>query len=292
MLGPTIGYIDLLDQATSEKLRNEALLPKKSSPLRPSSAGACTRSLAYGLMEYHQKDNYHCEPFGPSVHRLLALGSAIEVHLIQELESCGFKALNKQHLLRFGKIESAFDLSMSQEIQGSIDFLLIHNENQCVADVKSVGGNKYIWNAKSKAYLAMKSVQVLSPQSFWIEDLQAFIEEAKDPFLTSNLAQLNYYAHSEFIQSLGMDHAVILQYSKSDSQLREFRFKPSHDLFIQTSKKFQVALDAAAQGSPELARRDHEKDSVACRYCRYEHVCKTVSEDASSELKKGAENGI
>ena len=115
------------------------------------------------------------------------------------------------------------------------------------------------------------------------------LEELQDPFLRVNIAQLNYYAQNEFIQNLGINQAAIIQFCKVDSRLRELRFRPSVKLFEKSNQGFIEAMDAVAAGRPESAP-GFSHGSVACRYCRYNHVCKPVLE--KSEQNQEAKDGI
>lgn len=274
MRQPETGYVNLLDQAMSERMKANQKL--ESSPIRPSSASDCPQKIARKLTEYYKKADYGCAPLSPTVTMLLDHGTDIEQQLILQFKQNGFEVLFQQQRLIFPKIESKVDAEFSQEVTGSIDFILKHGDSTCVVDVKSVGGTKWTWDAKTKKYLGMKSVKALSENAFWIEDVDMFLDELNDPFLTVNIAQLNYYSNSEFIKALGINHAVIIQYAKVDSRMRELRFKPSEKLFEKSNQGFREAIDAAATGKPESAPR-FSRESVMCRYCRYNHICPTTT---------------
>jgi hypothetical protein len=299
-MGPEKGYIDGLDQQTRIQIRIDASISKSKLPLRASSAGACRRQLTFQLMQYLGRETYPSEFFEPSVHRLLNLGSLIEAHVIQQFESLhrDYQVKHKQQNVSLWQIRSTVDPSLVFEVGGSIDFVLSGSGHSCVVDVKSkkdwsVGKFKTHWKATSEKLKAMSSsVQVLSDQAFWVEDLTAFLAELKDPFFEANFLQLNVYALSEFIQSLGVDHAMVLQYNKNTSEFREIRFKPSLELFQKVRSKFQSVVDAVVQGGPAFIPRGYEKGSVVCRYCRFTQTCNLIPGESSPGKNKGAICGI
>lgn len=294
LLGPECGYIDLLDHATTEHLTREEEKGRDKTPIRPSAAGKCTRELFYELMEFHGKAKFAKEIKEPSVHRLLSLGHSIEWHLIKQFDLISdlFQVRYKQQVLSFKYLESKHDPKLNQWLEGSLDLVFWSDKYKCVADVKSKGGGwdfkarKSRWDSYTDKLLGMKSVEPitvkkvdketgapLAADSFWVEDLRAFLTELEDPFFASNFLQLNLYANSEFLKERGIDHGAIIQYHKADSKLREVRFKPSAEIYEETVGKFQNAIDAVATDNDSLATRDFAEGSFKCRYCPFQKEC-------------------
>lgn len=279
LLGPEVGYTDLLNEATAQALKQEAAEGKgfNKTPLRPSAAGQCTRELYYALMEFHGKAKYAKEVKKPEVSRLLSLGHSIEWHILKQFDEhlSMFELKYKQQVLDFGPLVSS-DPKMSQRLEGSLDACLFSDKWKCVMDVKSKK-DKYSsyrssqWDETSEKLSKMRSVQALSETAFWVDDLESFLKELRDPFFEANFLQLNLYANSQFLKERGVDHGAILQYGKNDSRIREVRFRPSESIAKKTIQKFQTALDAATVGTPPP--RDHNLGSMKCAFCPYAREC-------------------
>jgi hypothetical protein len=282
VLGPTRGYVDLLNEATrakSEKAIADGTSFQKT-PIRPSASGACTRELFYQLMQFHKKATYATEADAPETTRLFALGHSIESHIIRQFEVLRdvFEIRYKQQVLSFAYLEAKSDPTMNQWLEGSLDLVFWSEKYKCVADVKSKKDKfsqfyKTAWDEYSERLAFMKSVQQISDDAFWIEDLEAFLDELNDPFFAANFLQLNLYANSTFLRERGIDHGAILQYSKNDSRLREVRFKPSAALAQKVIGKFQVALDAASVGDADMAPKDYVLGNIKCAFCKYTAEC-------------------
>jgi hypothetical protein len=283
ILGPPKGYITLLDEATTAKLTadNKSGAEYQKTPLRPSAAGKCTRELYYELMQFHKLAKYETEVRPPNVHRLLSLGHSIEWSLLKQFDLLKnmFEVRYKQQVLSFAHLKAKNKPELSQWLEGSLDLVLFSEKYKCVADVKSKGdgydfqARKPKWAAMGEKLASMRCVETISPDAFWVEDLETFLADLKDPFFEANFLQLNMYANSDFLMERGIDHGAIIQYRKNDSALREVRFKPSRPLFEQTIAKFQKALDAVDQDDDELASRDYSPESFKCRYCAFHEVC-------------------
>jgi hypothetical protein len=279
MPGPEVGYVDLLDHITNENQEKTKDIFEKS-PLRPSSSGSCTRALAFQVAQHQGKAKYDTEINTPSVQRLLGLGHNVEYHVIKQFEQLKefFDIRYKQQVLSFEYLESKHDPKYSQWIEGSLDLVFWSSKWKCVADVKSKKDKfnaafKTDWDSTTDKLTRMRTVETVSEQAFWVEDLEAFLDELNDTFFAANFKQLNLYANSQFLMERGVDHGLIIQYNKNDSRMREIRFKPSRALYEKTIKKFQTALDAGSQGKPELAPRDHVLGSIACAFCKFRDNC-------------------
>lgn len=293
VLGPPVGYVDLLDYETTELLKKEEEAGRTYTPIRPSASGKCTRELFYELQEYHKLAHYPKKLKAPNVHRLLSLGHSIEWSLLKQFELLKgmFSIRYKQQVLSFHRFDAKNNPKFSQWLEGSLDLVLWSEKHKCVADVKSKNdrydfkARKMKWDVDTETLAGMKSVQTISvtpdperkgrylSSAFWVEDLEAFLAELSDPFFAANFLQLNLYANSEFLKERGVDHAAILQYAKLDSRLREIRFKPSKVVYEQTLAKFDRAFRALDEGSESLATRDYEAGSFKCRYCDFEKTC-------------------
>jgi hypothetical protein len=282
ILGPPVGYIDLLDFETRAQLKKDQEDGKhfQKNPIRPSSSGNCTRELFYQSMMYHGKASYDVPTNEPNVHRLFSLGHSIETHLIRQFEA-HLKMVEvryKQQVLDFGVLEAPTDKNLSMRLEGSLDFCLISDEWKCVLDVKSkkdkfssYRGSK--WDEDTDKLAAMQSVTKLSGASFWVDDLEAFLIELNDPWFEANFLQLNLYANSEFIKQRGINHGAIIQYSKNDSRLREIRFRPSAKVYEKTLDKFKRVIAAVEAGDETLAPKDHVLGTMKCAFCPFAKQC-------------------
>lgn len=282
ILGPPTGYIDMLDEATTAYLEKEVESGRayQKSPIRPSAAGKCARELFYELMEYSERAKYPPDIKEPNVHRLLNLGHSVEYHLLRQFELLKgvFDIRYKQQVLSFAYLKAEKDPKLSQWFEGSLDLVLWSEKYKCVADVKSkkdgfVAPYKTRWDKLSEQLDEMETVEAISDQAFWVEDLPAFLEELDDPFFSANFVQLNLYANSDFLKQRGVDHGAILQYCKNDSRLREVRFKPSWELYEKTVGKMQNVITAVDTDNPELAPKEYEAGSFKCNYCRFRRTC-------------------
>lgn len=284
LLGPDISYCDILNHVTNEtqlKQQQEERdgLGKKRMPLRPSSAGACERELAYQLMEFLGKAYYEKEVMSPETIRLLSLGHTIESNFLWAFKQASdyFELKYQQQTLSFFRIESE-DPRLNVLIEGNIDGCFVSDTFKCVFDIKSKkdkfsGSYKTNWDETDTKLRSMKTTKVISERGYWVEDLEAFLEELNDPFFAANFLQLNLYANAQFLKERGFDHASIIQYSKNDSRIREVRFKPSEKLYNQIELKFKAAALAAARGLPEEAKRTFILGSIKCSFCNYKSQC-------------------
>lgn len=293
VLGPAVGYVDLLDHETTEAIKRERTEGNsyQKTPIRPSAAGKCTRELYYDTMQFQGKAKYDTEVQTPALTRLFALGHSVEWSLIGQIKRYlkAFEVKYSQQVLDFGPI-SATDPKLRQRLEGSIDLCLISDEYKCVIDIKSkkdrfAGKGRTGWDITTSDLSKMDSVKVISGQAFWVEDLEAFLLELDDAFFAANFLQLNLYANAEFIKERGIDHAAIIQYGKNDSRIREVRFKPHRGLYDKTVAKFQTAVTAVDTANEALATRDFKVGSMKCAYCPFNAVCRP-NVDAKAEFRK------
>lgn len=286
ILGPEVSYIDILDDHINEQQLKDvqALKDGKSkfgNPLRPSASGECERALAFKLMEHSGQAFYEKELMKPSVVRLLSLGHSVEYSIINFLKQCElFQVKYQQQTLGFFEIESE-NAKIAHYIEGSNDLCLVSKQHgwNCVVDVKSKGDKfsatrKSKWDEEDEKFANMSTMQVIGQSAYWVEDLEAFLEELNDPFFAANFLQLNLYANASFMLERKIDHGVILQYNKNDSRLREVRFKPSLKLYKQVEEKFKSAAAAATAGDPALAKESFLPGSTKCAFCDFAKVCR------------------
>lgn len=285
LLGPEVGYTDMLDYHIMEKAAKEAAGPKKFNPLRPSSSGQCGRKLAFEFNQFRGNASYSGEVRTAAVNRLLDFGHSVEYHLLKHFQ--GMEALQvkyKQAVVTF------FPLENGQLIEGSIDFVLWSEKHKAVGDVKSKGDKysswtKSKWDEDTEKLRRMKTVQTISDTAFWVDDLDAFLEELNDPFFSDNFIQLNGYANTEFLKQRGVDHAFILQYCKNDSRIREVRFRPSRTVYEKVEAKFksvQRAIDD--HQDPMLVPRDYKLGSIRCAFCPFSKECWGPAADARQDF--------
>jgi hypothetical protein len=293
--GPPVGYVDLLNFGTEESIKKEAEKGRMYSPIRPSSSGKCTRELSYELMEYSKQASYEKPLITPETQRIFSLGHSVEWNIIKQLEQNAgefFRVRYKQQGLSFFRIEATNRPEMSQWVEGSIDACFFSNEWKAVVDFKSKK-DKFSswystnWDETTAKLKGMKSVRMLgdSGTSFWVDDLEAFLEELDDPFFAANFLQLNLYANAQFLKERGIDHAAIIQINKNDCRLREVRFRPSEAVYLRIREKFEAAMAAADAGNPELAPRDYTLGTVKCAFCDFKKECWKDDPEEADPLK-------
>lgn len=287
ILGPEIGYVDILYHEMAEKSKKNAVDPehkKKYTPLRPSAAGKCSRELYYDYMGYSGKEHFPVEPNKPEVELLLDLGGSVEYHLMkfmkEAMKEWNIKMLYGQQTLSFKKLDQVDDKTLEQWLEGKLDLTFISPNWKCVADIKSKKDKfsnfyKTNWDETDEKLRAMDTVSAISERAYWVEDLEAFLHELDDAFFEANFLQLNMYANSEFLIERGVDHAAIIQYCKNDSRLREVRFKPSKKLYEATIAKFESVQKAVDKQNIELAPKDFTLGSMKCAFCPYKTKCWT-----------------
>jgi len=283
ILGPNVGYIDILDFATEDKILVDAA--RKYNPLRPSSGGECTKALGYKLMEFLGKEDYKCEPISAQTKRIFDLGHSIEYHIIRNFSQVvEFQMTNKQQSVLVTQLKD------KNWIKGSMDWTFWSPENKCVADAKSKKDKfdkafKTQWDAHNNMFMndmnTIEKVYEDTDRVFWIEDIRAFFDELmrKDPdqapSLISNFKQLNLYACTDYLVKQGVDHGCIIQYNKNDCRLREIRFKPCMELFEETTDKFHLVHDTITEtGTPDDLPRDFTLGSIKCAFCDYNKFCR------------------
>lgn len=274
VLGPSVGYIDLLDHHLTTKLTKERDGGRDYHPLRPSSAGKCTRELSFELDEHLNGTKYDKEAMNPDTHRLLSLGHSVEWNILRMFEEVElFEVRYKQQVVSF------FKLNETRWIEGSIDAVIWSPQHKAVIDVKSKKNNfsswaSSQWDEHNIKFSKMQTVHQITDRAFWINDLDAFLEENDDPFLAANFYQLNMYANSQFMLERDVDHAALFFYSKNDSRLRELRFRPSKSVYDKTRAKFElVSANGNAGGTPDAVRRDFALGSIKCAFCSFKRAC-------------------
>jgi hypothetical protein len=295
VLGPPVGYVDLLDHATTAKHQKEKEEGRtfQKTPLRPSSSGSCSRELYHEFRMFHKKAHYDIDIIEPETHRLFSLGHAIEANLIRDIKSLlsdFIEVRYQQQVLSFSYLEAKSDTKLSQWLEGSLDLVFWSDKWKCVADVKSKKDkfHSYFstnWDEMTNRLKEMKSVQTISDVAFWVESLSDFLKELGDPFFEANFKQLNLYASSDFLKERGVNHAAIIQYNKNDSRLREIRFKPSDAIAKETISKFQRVVTAVDEDKPELAPKDYVLGSIKCAFCKFKKEC-WEGEDAQKAFFK------
>ncbi len=273
MKGSPTPYIEHLDEAIITEIVRANEEDKKYFPLRPSSAGKCTRELAYEMNEYLGNASYDKKEMEPASYRLLSLGHSVEWNLLKHVNLIkDMKVTYKQQVVDMFKVGDRL-------IEGSLDAVLISDTYKCVIDVKSKKDKfskayKSGWEEDNAHLASLKSVQQFGESAFYIEDLMWFLREIKDdPFLQANFLQLNLYAMSSFLVSRGIDHAALFYYNKNDSRLREIRFVPCQAAVDLVKEKFETASAAAEANKPENAPRDYTLGTIKCGFCPFQKSC-------------------
>lgn len=316
MKGPTHSYIDLMDAAIQAKAAEENAA-RSFFPLRPSSAGKCTRKLAHELAAYHGLTEKVEEKRNPNVTRLLKLGHHIEEQVGDELKLIpGYSVRFQQQVVDMFKLEIS-----GKTVEGSTDFVLWNDETRGVLDAKSIGDRYHSqfgtkWRGLQKDYQRMGTAIEFAENAFWVDDLPAFLSElGPEDSLYDNLYQLNAYACSDFLQRRRVDHGSIIRYLKNSSHLQEVRFKPSMELFEEMGRRFNLVEKALHidtnidySGKSVLERiqsvpKERVLGGISCAYCPYQRSCwpSSSKKDAfgnmpqkqwavrTSELQEGAQ---
>lgn len=271
LLGPSVGYVDLLDQHLAVRSEEDAAKPRKFNPLRPSAAGKCAHELATEYAQYKGLLPTTQEVLAPELQRIFALGHSIEWLLIKSMEQVpGFNIKYKQQVVRFG------ELSDGTLLEGSLDLTIFFNSEGGICDVKSKKDRHSSfgatgWNEADEGYEKMQSVERITDKLFWINDLPAFLAELRDPWLPTNFIQLNMYANTEFIKQSGITHCSLFYFNKNDCRLREMRFRPSEEIYEQTKAKFFKVHELVTSSTSETALDTISKlkcsPGTSCQYC-------------------------
>ncbi len=274
LLGPPVSYLDILDAAIIANKEKERASGQKYNPLRPSAAGKCARALAYEYNEFKGNASYPQEEVNPDLERLFSLGHAVEANMIQMFRRAEvFSVKYCQQALTFLK------LSENEIIEGSNDLVLYFGEHRCLADWKTKGVKfssyrESSWDEQADTLRSLESVQTINERLFWIDDLDAFIEECPDESLRDNALQINLYCLHEFMQDRKIDHGAIFMYQKNKSVLREIRFKPSLKARDYVLNKFKSVADAINSGQgPEVVEKEAVLGSFKCAFCRFKDQC-------------------
>jgi CRISPR/Cas system-associated exonuclease Cas4 (RecB family) len=296
MKGPEVGYVDIIDEHFREQLAAQVAKGTdiNKTPLRPSASGACTRELAFQLMEFHKLAKYEREPNSPEIDRVFKLGHVIESKLIRDIREA-LKLINMevkytQQSLSFAKLDAIKNPKLSQWLEGSTDLVLMSEDYKCIVDIKSKK-DKFSsyrdnsWTEFDAKLKRMESVKKITDKAFWVESLPDFLNEVNDPFLAANFLQLNLYALNPFMIERGIDHGAIIQYNKNDSRIREIRFNPDQSLYDYVINKMQKALNAVDEGDPLLAEQEFELGSIKCAFCNYSSYCRPADDPLRSFFK-------
>lgn len=281
ILGPQAGLVELVNHFTMQKATREADDKKQYNPLSPSAAGKCARELAYSYAVHKGVLTLPTVVEPPTVQRLLNLGYFIENHVVQEFKKAFSEAgseIKLRYAQQYVRIMQKLDGSF---VEGKIDGCFISPTWKSLIDYKSKKdkfskGFKSSWD--EDADFLREEAHQFAEDSFWIDDLDAFIQRNKytEPFLCDNFYQLNLYFFDMhgFFSQVGIDHCSILQYNKNDSRLREIRFRPSQKIADYVIDKFKrVDHAVTVEKNPDLVDREFELGSVKCAFCHFREIC-------------------
>lgn len=296
ILGPPVGYTDLLDYEIAQKLETDKEKRKNRevkgfNPIRPSNSGKCARALANDLMEYRGHVWHDKAVLEPRMHRLFELGHAIEMQALRTFQLLKVvEQRYKQQILTFFPLETANEDTKKEILEGSCDFVFWSEKYKAIGDVKSKkdkfsAAYKTNWDEELARFSEFQSLVQLSETAFYADDLVAFINElGPDDFLCDNLFQLNLYALSEFIVQRGVDHCFLYRYNKNDSRHMEIRFRPSKAVYDYVKKKFNTVNVAVDNKNPCSVEKEFWLGSQHCAFCDYKAGC--WDEDALKEYFK------
>lgn len=273
---PHFSITDMLDNAIYTHLREGPT--RKWFPLRPSAAGYCARKLAYNLAEYHDMATYQKEYNEPNQHRLLALGSSVEYSALRNFDLVkDIEIRYKQQAVTLFQLEPVGD-EKAPLIEGSVDAVFFIDEHKIVLDVKSKKDGfsaafKTRWDEDNAKYNKHPLLTKISENEWYIDDLEAFINESGDDFFNNNLYQINSYCFSEFFMERGVKFGAVYQYCKNDSRHRVIQFKPSKEVFLRVYEKFQRVYTNTLTKGPESVEKDYNLGSMVCAFCEYKKEC-------------------
>lgn len=293
ILGPQVGYIEMVNHFTQEINNERASTPSTYFPLRPSAAGKCARELGFELMEYLGEAKYEKPATSPETSRLLNFGSSVEYHVLREFENAFRKAAKPIEIRYRQQTLSFFKLPNGQRVEGNIDLVLVSEKFKCVADIKSKKDKwsyayKSSWDELSDKLTRMESVQKFGDEAYWVNDLPAFLKELDDPFFAANFYQLNLYFYDDhhFLREKGVDHAAIFQYSKNDSRLREIRFRPSTEAYEYVKTKFTSVFEIVSRTkNPMEVPAEHVLGSAKCAFCSFNKQCHPQEDALKTHFK-------
>lgn len=277
--GPSVSFVELLDAAINTDQAKEK--ENEFFPLRPSSAGHCARKLAYDLNEFYGNAKYKKDPMDPSVVRLLSLGHGVEFSVFRHFDLCKeFKVRYKQQvvtLFRLDPIDGSDDLE--RMVEGSIDAVFVAPEWSAVVDIKSAKDKFSVayqskWDETLALYDSLQSLEKISDNGWWAENLSEFLNEVNDVFLADNFLQLNAYLYSSFCVERNIEFGSIIKYCKNDSRMYEIRFRKSPELFEYVRNKYNaVNYVIRKYKEPERITKEYVLGSMRCAFCQYKSTC-------------------
>lgn len=290
ILGPKVSLPAILDLYTKQISEKDS--GKKFFPLRPSSAGKCERRLAYELSNFRGVRNDPPEVFEPNVKRLLDLGHQVESHLLYHFKNAfkeadsGIEIRYQQQVLTFFRLPETNEL-----IEGSLDAVFISPKFKCVIDVKSSkdGWSSYYkskWAEKIEEFRKDPNVTEIDEHSFYIDNIDKYLEGCNDDSFRSNMLQLNMYYNSEcnFLKTRGVEFCSLIYYSKNSSEVREVRFRPSATQYEYVKQKFlKVAHEVDVNKSVEGTKKEAVLGSFTCAFCPFSKQCWGEDVEASKE---------
>jgi hypothetical protein len=257
-----ISIVDMLDIALVENYEKQWSGPRRKAPLRPSSAGKCTRALAPA------EDKKE-----PATIRLLDVGSYIEKSMINHLrklkEPFGIEVKYEDQIV------TVCTLADGTIIEGEIDFALEGPGVKILGDSKTtkVKFSSHMtdnWEEMLQKWRRMPSVKQLSETCYYVEDAWAFCQALKDDFKIDNVMQVNMYLGSDFFRERGYEHGALYYYLKNDSRMYELRFKFNQKLHDFVKDRYETAKNVP---TPEEAPKSYNLGSIRCAFCPYSNHC-------------------
>lgn len=280
IIGPTMGYNEMINAFCSQMLERKAEEPSKYNPLRPSAAGKCAKQLAREYAEYKGLREYNPEIITPETHRIFSLGHSLEWDTIKHIREVFRESAETiqvsytQQRLRF------FELADGEWVEGATDGAFISKKYKALIDFKTKKDkfsafHKTNWDETEAKLENMDTVEKFGDSAFYIEDLEKFLKEHNDYFTNMNFYQLNlyYFDRHKFFQEIGVDHCSLLYICKNDSRLREIRFKPSKSVAEYVERKYKNISEKVLSGKTEEVEKEQMLGSIACAFCRFNQEC-------------------
>ena len=279
--GPQNGIPDLIDMALMQRQSEET---GNYFPLRPSSAGYCSRRLAHQLESYYGIAEHPREERKPETIRLLNLGNSIEWHSIKNFDMIAnlapeLKVRWKQQGVSLFRLDPVVG-EIAPLIEGSIDLCLVNQETgeAGIVDCKSKGDKfnvafKSDWDAQADKFNGMKTLIKLTDQSWYAPELEPFLDELNDVYFSHNFVQVNSYCCTDWAKDHQVSYGAIYRYNKNSSKHIEIRFKPSDKMFQKLKVKFNNIYRNVVLGTIENIKPDCFLGSPLCAYGPLNNLC-------------------
>ncbi len=277
--------IDKLNERLLKKLQKDNR--DSTDVFRCSSAGSCTRQLAYKRL------GYEGEPLSARALKVFRMGDLVEFDMICAL---GIKDLKQEHIIsllesvgiELGDLTEVEKKKMLKSLYKKLEGGLIE-EPQLKLDADLGGlvlsghidGLYYCPELKEKFVIDFKSINT-----------RGFARANKGEVDTKYKIQMCLYMHA-----LGLKRAILLYYNKDTSAMCEAVVEYDPKIIEEVKQKFIKVAKATKDNLPD---RDFDIEDKAtgwiCNYCPYTILCHpdrelTIEKGKPKYIKKEEGNG-